>query len=145
MINYKLFINYLYILTFLVYFSNALTVYYYGDDKQFSIDRITYNDNKILSYNDILWYLFKTIDQNGDMFLDYREMAIYQYYTEPSIQLTFDLFKEICKLLNVNRILHYPVGLDINMFNASYTIYKNELGTNIYRDFTKILKLQNIM
>ena len=119
--------------------------YYYGDLIEFNVNINERHKIKTLSYNDVLLYLFNYIDLDGNNFLDYREMYIYQYRTEPNIKLSYMLFTNICKLLDVNNILHYPVGLTMQMLNASYSIYKNELGTDIYKDFTTVLKRQRFM
>ena len=71
-------------------------------------------------------------------------MYIYQYRTEPNIKLSYMLFTNICKLLDVNNILHYPVGLTMQMLNASYSIYKNELGT-IFIKILQHIKRQRLM
>ena len=98
--------------------------YYYGDLIEFNVNINERHKIKTLSYNDVLLYLFNYIDLDGNNFLDYREMYIYQYRTEPNIKLSYMLFTNICKLLDVNNILHYPVGLTMQMLNASYSIYK---------------------
>ena len=142
------------VLIFLIIFVNIgltkMVRYYYGDDVSFSYVSkhttkydIEQEEILLLSYNDILIYLFNLIDRNKDMLLDFREMTMYQYYTEPTIEISYGTFKQVCKLLDPQNILHYPVGLDLDMFNASYTLYKNELGTNIYKDFNQIMKLMN--
>jgi len=142
----KLFISLIiYLLCINIVTADYIT-YYFGNNMQFSKSLLTNKESySILSYNDILIYLFNLIDQNKDLLLDFREMSIYQYYTEPGIKLSYGLFKQICKLLDQNNILHYPVGLDLNMFNSSYTLYKNELGSDIYKDFYQIMKLMNAM
>ena len=70
----------------------------------------------------------------NDDYLGYAELELFQRLTDPQLPLDKQTYIDIIKLLGGN--IRY--GLTIEQFNSSYYLFKNELGTDIHRDFKKI-------
>tara|TARA_Y100000389_G_scaffold66151_1_gene62269 strand:+ start:2111 stop:2539 length:429 start_codon:yes stop_codon:yes gene_type:complete len=94
-----------------------------------------------ISYDQMLKHIFRIIDMNSNDYLDYGEMSAFQKATHPHIDLTKSIFKQICYHMGVNPY----VGLTRMDLNRSYSIYKDELGTDIEHDYTIIKRMQYIM
>ena len=94
-----------------------------------------------ISYDQMLKHLFRIIDQDSNDYLNYREMEAFQRETHPNIELTVGIFKQICKHMGVNPY----IGLTRMDFNRSYTLYKDELGTDIEHDYKIIKRKQYTM
>ena len=86
--------------------------------------------------NTMLCELFKIFDNlPKDDYLNYREIKIFQYITNPELPLTIPIWKWICNTLNVNP----HIGIDINAFNASYyNPIREIMGTDIARDWIRV-------
>jgi len=103
------------------------------------------HNNIIVSHNDMINILFSIVDIDKNRLLSYEELYRYQMLTDPHIELTYSIYKQIYKKLSSWNSGCYHNGLDIDMFNKSYTIYSEELGTNLIKDFIIIMRHKSIM
>ena len=93
---------------------------------------------KYFSSNDKVVFLFNIFDNYPkNEYLGYHELKFFQKLTDPQIVLTYPLYKEIMYLLCGN--IHY--GIDIKQFNSSYYLHKDDMGTDLNKDFNIIYKL----
>jgi len=101
-------------------------------------DKLTIIPNKQMlpDKNTMVRDLFGIFDRlPKDDYLEYREIKIFQYLTNPELPLTVETWKWVCKLLGSNHI----TGIDINAFNSSYYPPINDLmGTDITRDWARV-------
>jgi len=98
---------------------------------------ITISDTVVPDSNTMVRKLFAVFDNlPNDNYLDYREIAIFQYLTNPEAALTPDIWKWVCGVIgsNPNR------GVNIMEFNSSYyNPARDILGTDIVRDWTRVI------
>lgn len=98
------------------------------------------------SYADVVWVsqtekveiLFKLFDvdpRNG--YLGFTELHLFQHLTDPQLPLDMRTYVSLTKILGSGR----TVGLTMQEFNSSYFRFKHELGTDLDRDFAKIVGL----
>ena len=84
-----------------------------------------------------LFNLFDNFPKNN--YLTYNEIDIFQKLTNPELKLDEYTWKWVCKVLGSNVFN----GITLKEFNSSYYKYKDVLGTDLDRDYTKILKYSN--
>lgn len=86
--------------------------------------------------NTMLRELFKIFDNlPKDGYLNYREIKILQYITNPELPLTIQTWTWICNTLDVNP----HIGIDINAFNSSYYYpIRDIMGTDLSRDWIRV-------
>jgi len=98
---------------------------------------ITISDTVVPDSNTMVRKLFAVFDNlPNDDYLDYREIAIFQYLTNPEAGLTPDIWIWVCGVIgsNPNR------GVNIMEFNSSYyNPARDILGTDIVRDWTRVI------
>ena len=98
---------------------------------------ITISDTVVPDSNTMVRKLFAVFDNlPNDDYLDYREIAIFQYLTNPESPLTHEIWKWVCGVIgsNPNR------GVNIMEFNSSYyNPARDILGTDIVRDWTRVI------
>ena len=87
----------------------------------------------------ILFNLFDVDPKNG--FLGYSELRLFQELTDPQLVLDMNEYRALMRLLGSGR----SIGLTIAEFNSSYFLHKNTLGTDLDRDFAKIMDLVSEM
>lgn len=87
----------------------------------------------------ILFNLFDIDPKNG--YLGYSELRLFQELTDPQLELDINEYRALMKLLGSGR----SIGLTIAEFNSSYFLHKNTLGTDLDRDFAKIMDLVSEM
>lgn len=87
----------------------------------------------------ILFNLFDVDPKNG--FLGYSELRLFQELTDPQLVLDINEYRALVKLLGSGR----SIGLTLAEFNSSYFLHKNTLGTDLDRDFEKIMHLVSEM
>lgn len=83
-----------------------------------------------------IYLIFDLFDAHPkDDYLSYRELIVYQQLTNPSLPLTVELWKHICRILDTS----IYIGLDITKFNDSYHLYSDIMGTDLNKDY-KLVK-----
>ena len=83
----------------------------------------------------ILFELFDIDPKNG--FLGFSELHLFQELTDPQLPLGEADYRALVRLIGSGR----TVGLSISEFNSSYYEYRNVLGTDLDRDYEKIVRI----
>jgi len=98
---------------------------------------ITLSDTVVPDSNTMVRKLFTVFDNlPNDDYLDYREIAIFQYLTNPEAPLTPDIWTWVCGIIGSN----HKRGVNIIEFNRSYyNPARDILGTDIVRDWTRVI------
>jgi len=98
---------------------------------------ITISDTVVPDSNTMVRKLFAVFDNlPNDDYLDYREIAIFQYLTNPEAALTPDIWIWVRGVIGSN----HKRGINIMEFNSSYyNPARDILGTDIVRDWTRVI------
>ena len=99
---------------------------------------IIVNIENNVKHDEMVEYIFFQMDFNNNYYLEYKELYLLQKLTDPHIELTYNIYYNICKYIYAD----YKYGLDLYKFNQSYTIYSEILGTNLIKDYN-IIKNKN--
>lgn len=96
-----------------------------------------YHSTLTSDMNTMICELFNLFDNfPKDEYLDYNEIEVFQYITNPELPLTNKIWKWVCNILHVNPY----IGIDIIAFNNSYYHpIRDILGTNINRDYNSVV------
>lgn len=92
--------------------------------------QVSNNDKVHFIYN-----LFDNFPKNN--YLSYNEIDILQNLTNPELPLNRDSYIFVCKVLGSN----FKLGITLQEFNSSYYTFKETLGTDLDRDYNKLLSL----
>ena len=91
---------------------------------------VSNNDKVNFIYN-----LFDNFPKNN--YLTYNEIDILQNLTNPELPLDRQSYIFVCKVLGSN----IKLGITLQEFNSSYYTFRDKLGTDLDRDYNKLLKL----
>jgi hypothetical protein len=91
---------------------------------------VSNNDKVNFIYN-----LFDNFPKNN--YLTYNEIDILQNLTNPELPLDRQSYIFVCNVLGSN----IKLGITLQEFNSSYYIFRDKLGTDLDRDYYKLLKL----
>jgi hypothetical protein len=83
----------------------------------------------------ILFNLFDVEPRDG--YLGFAELQLFQRLTDPQLPLDWSEYRAVVRLIGSGRI----VGLTLAEFNSSYYEFRHTLGTDLDRDFDKIMLL----
>jgi hypothetical protein len=81
----------------------------------------------------ILFGLFDVEPRDG--YLGFAELRLFQQLTDPHLPLDWREYRAVIRLLGSGR----TVGLTLAEFNSSYYEFRHVLGTDLDRDFDKIM------
>ena len=81
----------------------------------------------------ILFGLFDVAPRDG--YLGFSELRLFQQLTDPHLPLDWREYRAVIRLLGSGR----TVGLTLAEFNSSYYEFRHTLGTDLDRDFDKIM------
>ena len=96
--------------------------------------QVSNNDKVNFIYN-----LFDNFPKNN--YLTYNEIDILQNLTNPELPLNPESYIFVCNVLGSN----IKLGITLQEFNSSYYRFREKLGTDLDRDYYKLLKLGAII
>ena len=93
------------------------------------------NNDKV----NFIYDLFDNFPKNN--YLTYNEIDILQNLTNPELPLDIQSYTFVCKVLGSN----IKLGITLQEFNSSYYAHRDKLGTDLDRDYKKLINLEGIM